>query len=347
MSVRIVPAQDRSERQKNTIRKYCFKASMTDHHRLDNIVVEAEDFLASIEEEGAEFWSDLLSAEVSGPTLPHLTLVDLPGLIHFSQSEGSRGNVNEDGMRIQKLTLDYLRNPRAVVLAVVSAINDTRNQEILSLVKKTNAQDRTLGIITKPDRVSSAKDEQQSLLSLARNQEIRLGLGWHVLRNLAHDEAESQRKDRDEIERKFFSATQWTDVPSENLGIGSLRKKLSKCLFNCIKRDLPTLLEDMQTRSSWCAQQLERLGEGRETPQEQREYLSTTLQHLQRLIEAALEGQYSRSEFLAFFDGSEDKHLRDVIREQSHDFASQLRKNGKQYRITDEFLYEYVVCCRK
>ena len=333
MSVKIIPANDRSEEQKRLIREYKFESSTTDHRRLDRIVLEAEDFLESIEESSAEFWSDLLSAEVSGPSLPHLTLVDLPGLIHFSPTDGASVDEAEDGKRIQELTLDYLRNPRAVVLAVVSAINDTRNQEILSLVKRTNAQDRTLGIITKPDRVSSAEDERRSLLALARNEDIRLGLGWHVLRNLAHDEADTQRDERDEIERTFFQSAMWSDMPTEILGITPLRKKLSRCLFNCIKRDLPLLLEDMQSQFTRCSRALDQLGEGRESPQQQREYLSSTLQHLQRLVEAALEGQYSRSEFLTFFDGNGDKHLRDVMNVQSQDFANHLRESGKQYCI--------------
>lgn len=333
MSVKLIPAHDRPIAERDEILDYEFETDVTDHRRLDRVVPEVAQFLQEIEQTGADFWSDTLHAEVCGPTLPHLTLVDLPGLIHFSRSQHGLEEDGESQRRIQEMTLSHLKNPRAVVLAVVSAINDTQNQEILSLVKKANAQDRTLGIITKPDRVSSAADEQQSLLTLARNEEVCLGLGWHVLRNLSHDEAETLRGERDEIEEKFFSSALWAGQDREILGISTLRKKLSRCLFDCIKRDLPTLLEEMQRQTAQCQTTLDQLGEGRETPREQREYLGKIVQHFQRLTEAALDGQYSRSEFQAFDGLYSAKRLRDVITNHGQSFAKMLRKSGRQYSI--------------
>lgn len=335
MDVKLIPAHDRPAEEKKMILEYEFETDVTDHRRLDRVVPEVATFLQSIEQTEAEFWSDCLRAEVCGPSLPHLTLVDLPGLIHFSRSQAGREDDDESRRRIREMTLLHLKNPRAVVLAVVSAINDTQNQEILSLVKKANAEDRTLGIITKPDRVSTAADEQQSLLSLARNEEIRLGLGWHVLRNLSHDEAEDRRNERDEVEETFFSSVLWANQDRDILGITTLRKKLSRCLFDCIKRDLPTLLDEMQRQTTQCRTALDQLGEGRETSRQQREYLWRIVQQFQRLAEAALEGQYARSEFQAFDDGNPDKRLRDAITKQSQHFASLLRDRGRQYLIVE------------
>jgi hypothetical protein len=81
-----------------------------------------------------------------------------------------------------------MKNPRTIILAVVSAKNDAANQIILSLIKKMDAKgSRTLGIITKPDYIQGAGD-QQFWFDLALNKEIFLKRGWHVVKNRTEEE---------------------------------------------------------------------------------------------------------------------------------------------------------------
>lgn len=120
------------------------------------------------------FWYDRLRVEISGPDQPHLTLVDLPGLIRTSTGKQRSQDVDA----IDRLAHAYLKNERTVVLAVVSAMADFQVQLIGNLMRTCGpAQARMLGVITKPDGVLS-KSDADKMIALARNQELQLGLGW-------------------------------------------------------------------------------------------------------------------------------------------------------------------------
>jgi hypothetical protein len=66
------------------------------------------------------FLKDLLQVEVSGPNRPHLTIVDLPGLIHSETKQQSAFNVE----LVQDIVQSYMKEPRSIILAVVLAKND-------------------------------------------------------------------------------------------------------------------------------------------------------------------------------------------------------------------------------
>ena len=78
-----------------------------------------------------------------------------------------------------------MKEPRSIILVVVSAKNDAANQIVLKLAcaddKKGN---RTLGVITKPDILIPGFESEASYVCLARNQNVLFRLGWHVLRNM-------------------------------------------------------------------------------------------------------------------------------------------------------------------
>ena len=100
-----------------------------------------------------KFWYDRLHVNISGPKQPNLTLVDLPGLIQNENQD--RANPG-DKDRIKDLVKRYIIEPKAIVLAVVSASNNFANQEVAQLVKEYNAAHRTMGILTKTDRLQYA-----------------------------------------------------------------------------------------------------------------------------------------------------------------------------------------------
>lgn len=50
MLVKLIQAKDRSEEQKQRIQQFKFETDMTDLHRIEHFVLEAEEFLESIEE---------------------------------------------------------------------------------------------------------------------------------------------------------------------------------------------------------------------------------------------------------------------------------------------------------
>lgn len=73
---------------------------------------------------------------------------------------------SEDVKLIQELVLDYMENPRTIILAVITAKNDCADQIVLKHCQVIDPSGcRTLGIITKPDTLIEGTDNQQILLS--------------------------------------------------------------------------------------------------------------------------------------------------------------------------------------
>lgn len=112
--------------------------------------------------------------EISGPDRPHLTIVDLPGLIHSETKPQTASDVE----LIQDVVQGYMKESRCIILAVVSAKNDFANQIVLKLARAADSTgSRTLGVITKPDTLRAGSDNEVMYVSLARNQEVEFRLG--------------------------------------------------------------------------------------------------------------------------------------------------------------------------
>jgi len=70
------------------------------------------------------------------------------------------------------------------VIAVIAATNNYANQGILTKVRKVDPKgEHTLGVITKPDRLTPDSRIEKAYFDLARNEDIHFALGWHVLKN--------------------------------------------------------------------------------------------------------------------------------------------------------------------
>lgn len=92
-----------------------------------------------------------VQVEITGPDVAHdLTLVDLPGLV-ASKGRTESENLVDD---VRELVGSYLKNKRAIILAVIAANVDYHNSTILSQAMKIDpTTSRTVPIITKPDLI--------------------------------------------------------------------------------------------------------------------------------------------------------------------------------------------------
>lgn len=243
---------------------------------------------------GKAFSKDLLRVEVSGPNLPHLTIVDLPGLIHSETKQQSSSDVE----LVQDVVRDYMKEPRSIILAVVSAKNDYANQVVLKLARAADKKGtRTLGVITKPDTLISDSPSEANFVDLARNKEIEFKLGWHVLKNMDSETGRSSLTERDRKEEEFFSRGVWGKLTRSLLGIKHLRDRLSRVLLKQISGELPSLISEIDLKSNLCRSRLKDLGEPRATVQEQRLYLLHISQSFQSLAKAAAGGTYNDTFF--------------------------------------------------
>lgn len=154
-----------------------------------------------------------LRIDISGPSLPNIKLVDLPGLCYNRAGAGPP--------HTPKLSLNiaerYLKQNNSIVLAVLDAARPVRVQSALALAKFHDPdRERIMGIITKPDAVALSADELD-YVRFAQNEitsEPHLKLGWHVVRNRNEQEIgdgssgspKTSDDERDEVEKHFLES---------------------------------------------------------------------------------------------------------------------------------------------
>lgn len=259
--------------------------------------------------------------------------MDLPGLIHSETKQQSASDVE----LVQDVVQSYMKEPRSIILAVVSAKNDYANQIVLKLARAADKKGvRTLGVITKPDTLIAGSESEAMYVALARNQDVEFRLGWHVLRNLDSETGDWSLADRAVEEEKFFSQGIWRELSRSLLGVDTLRDRLSKVLLKQIAAELPSLIDEIEIKSNDCRSRLKKLGEPRATLAEQRLYLLHISQSFQSLVKAAVDGTYNDP----FFGDAESepgyqKRIRAVMQNLNLDFAEHIARRGHRREITD------------
>ncbi|KAK0719412.1 P-loop containing nucleoside triphosphate hydrolase protein [Lasiosphaeris hirsuta] len=329
-SVSIVPHGSRSESEQKALRG--FQEKLEGFGDLPDVMERAK-LAMGISTHGKAFAKDILRVEITGPGHPHLTIVDLPGLIHSETKHQTASDVE----LIQDVVQGYMKEPRCIILAVISAKNDFANQVVLKLARAIDKTGhRTLGVITKPDTLVPGSPSETLYVSLARNQEVEFRLGWHVLRNMDSEKGVSTLTERDAQEVDFFREGAWTALPLASLGIAKLRGRLSKVLLGQIASELPSLIDEIDGKFTACHDQLEKLGEPRSSTEEQRMYLYHLSQSFQSLVKASVDGTYNDRFFVdAKTEPGYQRRIRAVVQNLNEDFASDISLRGHYREITE------------
>ncbi|KAI0392169.1 dynamin family protein [Xylariaceae sp. FL0594] len=290
------------------------------HKKLDGFeglseLIDSAKVAMGISMQGKSFSKDLLRIEISGPQHPHLTIVDLPGLIHSETKQQSA----DDVQLVRDVVQAYMTKPRSIILAVISAKNDFANQIVLKLARATDPLgERTMGVITKPDTLVA-------------------GSGSESMYNLDSEKTDgsSLLLHRNEEEKKFFSAGVWAQLPSSMLGVAELRKRLSEILLWQIATELPSLIREIDNELLECRRKLALLGDPRATDQEQRLCLLSISERFQAIVHDIKNGDYIDP----FFEDAEtqegyEQRLRAVIQHLNREFAKRMKSSGHARTIT-------------
>ncbi|OKL64369.1 hypothetical protein UA08_01080 [Talaromyces atroroseus] len=329
VSVSIVPHPSRSESEQRSLSS--FRETLDSFDNLPILIGNAKSIMG-ISTHSKAFSNNILQIEVAGPDQPHLTIVSLPSLIHSETKQQSAADVT----LVQEVVQKYMREPRSIILAVVSAKNNSTNQIVLRLAHTTDESGhRTMGVITKPDVLIPGSETKKMFISLAKNQEVDFHLGWHVLKNLLDTEkARGTLSDHDAQEREFFSQGVWEFMPKNLLGINRLRDHLSTLLLSQIATELPNLIDEIKVQVDKSNEELKRLGNARESLQQQQAYLFHISQAFQTTVKAAVDGTYNS----AFFDdihadSGYRKRLRAVVQNLNEAFADNISRHGHRRKI--------------
>ncbi|KAG6039286.1 hypothetical protein E4U41_003016 [Claviceps citrina] len=332
--VSIIPGRNCGSAQKEKLAKFDPKLEegMMD---IGTVIGLAQDAMG-IAPRVKTFSDDMLRIEVSGPEQPHLTMVDLPGLFQAGNSAQS----DEDSETVASMVIRYMKEPRSIILAVVSAKSDFTLQKVTRLARDFDPQGgRTLGLITKPDTLDDGSEGQMAYVRLAQNDDVPLSLGWHVLRNRDYKmvTAEATSRERDEAEAAFFSQGIWSTLEPATVGAAALKARLSTLLKNQIIAQLPSLVQDVEEGIAKCRDKLKKLGRARATLADQKNYLIGISQKFSALLKDAIDGHYQDVSFFGS-SGSEqgfERRLRAVIQSRLASFADDMHEAGCSKQLVD------------
>ena len=125
-----------------------------------------------------KFSPNVVRLEISGPELPNLAFYDLPGVINVSDVPEEAYLVD----LVKNLVKQYTKAENCINLLTLPMTDDPANSSASRLIRDEGAEARTVGVLTKPDRVQEAESLDQWVQILA-GQRFELGHGYFVVKN--------------------------------------------------------------------------------------------------------------------------------------------------------------------
>ncbi|KAJ7886796.1 P-loop containing nucleoside triphosphate hydrolase protein [Mycena olivaceomarginata] len=193
------------------------------------------------------FSTNYISLQISGPEVADLSFVDLPGLI----ASVSRGGNERDIAMVESLVTSYISKPSCVILLTVACETDFENQGAHHLTKKYDPEGkRTIGVLTKPDRIPQG--EEENWLPLIRNEQETLENNWYCVKQPSSQDlkqritwAEARAREND-----FFTHTPpWSKLDpmyQKYLRTTNLIDRLSSILSDLISKRLPQIQIELE-----------------------------------------------------------------------------------------------------
>ncbi|KAF1822262.1 uncharacterized protein K489DRAFT_389167 [Dissoconium aciculare CBS 342.82] len=320
-----------------------FNRSITTFEQLPKTIAEAGSLMGlrgygEKNEDGPSFGRDVLQIKVSNQSGQHLSIVDLPGLISVASDVQTEADVEI----VHQTVTSYIEKPRTIILAVVQAGNDIANQSIIKESKRFDKSgERTVGIITKPDLINLGTEAR--IAALANNKDTtKLQLGFFIVKNPSPLEIQAKitATEREANEQRFFQSPPWKGrLDSEKVGIIKLKQYLQKLLDSHIEKELPKVRHDMKTKIRTATDALAMLPVDRPTPADKRIFLSELAGKYQRLLNAALNGEYGSTGGDFFAASGHDigpTRLRALVHDVNTDFADYMREKGPRPRVPRE-----------
>ncbi|KAJ7452986.1 P-loop containing nucleoside triphosphate hydrolase protein [Mycena galericulata] len=211
----------------------------------------ARSFLDDDDEDAPEisFSTNYISLQISGPLVADLSFVDLPGLI---ASVSSRGGNERDIAMVESLVTSYISKPSCVILLTVACETDFENQGAHHLTKKYDPEGkRTIGVLTKPDRIP--RGDEENWLPLIRNEQEELENNWYCVKQPSSQELKQgvTWEEARARENDFFSLTPpWSELDpmyQKYLRTSNLIDRLSSILSDLISKRLPQIQIELET----------------------------------------------------------------------------------------------------
>lgn len=169
-----------------------------------------------------KFSPNVVRLDISGPELPNLSFYDLPGVINVADVAEEEYLVD----LVKNLVKEYISAEDCINLLAIPMTDDPANSSASKLVRDIRAEARTVGCLTKPDRMQPAESLQQWNQILS-GESFRLGFGYHVIKNNPDSRVDHATARREET--AFFSEQEpWaTEMKAYHDRFGTLQLQTS------------------------------------------------------------------------------------------------------------------------
>ncbi|KAJ5776351.1 uncharacterized protein N7511_001362 [Penicillium nucicola] len=192
-----------------------------------------------------KFSPNAVRLDISGPGLPNLSFYDLPGVISQTEQDGEKYLVR----LVENLVKSYVSQRHCIVILTMPMTDDATNSSAARIIRDIpGAKERTLGVLTKPDRMSDAESFNQ-WVEILDKKKFTLGHGYFVIKNNP-DPAVSHAQARME-EEIFFAGSPWNEELSaygNSFGTAKLQTSLSELLRQQILGCLPSIIEQIDEK---------------------------------------------------------------------------------------------------
>ena len=205
-----------------------------------------------------KFSPNTVYLEISDHDIPNLSFCDLPGIINQTDSLEDEYLVEV----VRDLVKDKIEGDTTLILLACSMGSDIQTSSAASIIRKARAEDRCVGVLTKPDLLQTG-DNINIWHDTLDGKKFGLGHGYFVTKQpspaeldlkIDHDEARKREVD-------FFDNTEpWTTELVKfkaQFGTDNLRIALAEKLARIIHDSLPDIMEKVNERLGDINQALE------------------------------------------------------------------------------------------
>ncbi|KAL3486484.1 P-loop containing nucleoside triphosphate hydrolase protein [Aspergillus germanicus] len=245
---------------------------------------------AAVDPGKATFSRHVFYLEISGPEEDHISVIDLPGMF---RTAGPGGPTESDSELALSLVSDYMKNPRSIILAVVPANADIVTQDIILRLREVDP------------------------------------IGQRTLvRNLGKNEINAHNESRSDLEEKLIRQDCWKKVPRERYGIESLRRRVQETVVEQTRRQFPEVRTEINRKLNEAKTALAMLGEERNNPKAQADFLLDIVAKFQDVRAKALSGNYTSSDL---FDKAKLARLATTVLTSNEQFQYDMIRFGHVY----------------
>ncbi|KAI3324441.1 dynamin family protein [Xylariaceae sp. AK1471] len=222
----------------------------------EGAVAKDRDLAVATRNAAAQFSPNIISLEIKGPELPDLSFYDLPGVFLSPDQEEDEYIVKV----VRNLTRDYIRRETAIIMWALPMNADPENSISLGIIREAKAANRTIGIMTKADKL--APENEAQWLAMFRGEKQSVGHGFFATSRPPDEPLESAGK----WEELFFSHEVGTwpaefDDFKSRCGVDLLGKYISVQLGDAFARSLPSIKTKVYNRLREIQHQLSGLPE--------------------------------------------------------------------------------------